>query len=119
MGRLALRVVCFSRRCNGGRHDRLQDLRDSGSIEQDADVVLFIYRPAYYWKEPVKKQNESPDAFNIRWAKDQADLEAVKHKAELICAKQRNGPLGTVHLHFDNHLIRFRDAEGAEDRAVA
>jgi replicative DNA helicase len=67
----------------------LSDLRDSGSIEQDADLVLFVYRDAVYKQEPSERDKE---------------------QAELILAKHRNGPLATVHAHWDARHAAFRDA---------
>jgi replicative DNA helicase len=73
-----------------GGKPRLSDLRESGSIEQDADLVGLLVRDAYY-------------------AKDQEDREEKGNKAELVIAKQRNGPTGDVPLVFLGELMRFRD----------
>jgi len=78
-----------------GRSDnrpRLSDLRESGSLEQDADVVMLLHREAYYHKE------------DTRWATDNADK---LNLAEVIVAKQRNGPVGVVPMSFDGHITRF------------
>ena len=82
------------------RRPQLSDLRDSGSIEQDADLVMFLYRPEYY-SGPTDKDGNS-----------------IEGKAELIMAKQRNGPTGTVELYFHKSYTRFdsisRSAESSE-----
>lgn len=91
----------------------LSDLRESGSIEQDADVVMFVYRPEYYLsrEEPSKKADESDSKFDERYAKWQQNLEAVHNVAEVIIAKQRHGPIGTVSLFFDGQYTRFSDLD--------
>jgi replicative DNA helicase len=73
------------------KRPQLADLRESGSIEQDADTVLFVYRPAYYLE---RKRCSKPVAEADRLA----DLEAVAHSLELIVEKQRSGPIGTIKL---------------------
>ncbi|MEI8378262.1 MAG: DnaB-like helicase C-terminal domain-containing protein, partial [bacterium] len=73
-----------------GRHSKkpmLSDLRESGSIEQDADIVMFIYRDDYYNPENLE----------------------MKGKAEIIIAKQRNGPVGSVHLLFQSNITKFKN----------
>jgi replicative DNA helicase len=70
----------------------LSDLRESGSIEQDADVVAFIHRDSYYNKD--ENGEEDPDS---------------KNKAEIIIAKQRNGPTGSVHLAYIADCTRFEN----------
>lgn len=87
------------------RDDRrpiLKDLRESGSLEQDADVVIFVYRDAYYLERDGRKPKQSEDEWR-------ADLEAVRNKAEFIVRKQRSGPLGTVVLHFDAPYTYFAE----------
>lgn len=92
----------------------LSDLRESGSIEEDADVVMFVYRPEYYLErgEPAQRANESEDKFNGRHNQWWADLEASRNITEVITAKQRHGPIGTDKLYFDPALTRFKDMEG-------
>lgn len=89
----------------------LSDLRDSGSIEQDADIVLFVFREHYYLKSssPVQHANESEDKFAERIKKWERDLIDKEKKAELIIAKQRHGSLGTVDLSFEGQFTRFGD----------
>jgi replicative DNA helicase len=78
----------------GEKKPQLSDLRESGSIEQDADMVMFLYRPEYY---------------NLNEGQDGASLKGV---AELIIAKHRNGPTGSVNLRFNKNFGRFYDAGG-------
>lgn len=89
----------------------LSDLRDSGSIEQDADIVMFVFREHYYLKGsmPVQKQNEADDKFNDRMRKWEKSLTDLEKKAELIIAKQRHGSLGTIELSFEGQFTRFGD----------
>ncbi|HXW27167.1 MAG TPA: replicative DNA helicase [Xanthobacteraceae bacterium] len=85
------------------KRPQLSDLRESGSIEQDADVVLFVFREEYYLK------NKEPRAGTDEHFKWQTDMEAVHGKAELIIGKQRHGPTGTVQLQFKADVTRFAD----------
>jgi replicative DNA helicase len=78
----------------------LSDLRESGSIEQDADIVIFVYRDEYYEREPPVEDLEK----HATWRKKIAE---IGNKAELIIAKQRHGQTGTVHLHFDRATTQF------------
>ena len=95
---------------------QLSDLRESGSIEQDADTALLIYREAYYHerKRPQQKDNEDDDAFETRKGKWLGILDKIEKKAEVIVAKQRHGPCGTVDLHFSAMATRFENS--AEDQ---
>ncbi len=84
------------------KRPQLSDLRESGSIEQDADVVAFIFRESYY------KERERPSEDNVvEFQKWKNDMQQVAHKAEVIIAKQRNGPVGSVDLFFDAEFTRF------------
>jgi replicative DNA helicase len=89
---------------------QLADLRESGSIEQDADVVMFIYREAYYLSrlEPREGTDE-----HFKW---QESLDQVRGLAEVIIGKQRHGPIGTVRLHFNEELTKFSNL--ARDRGT-
>ena len=89
----------------------LADLRESGSIEQDADVVLFVYREEYYLskKEPERDPRESEEQFNVKNETYMARLQAAENKAEIIVGKQRHGPIGTVEMMFDGRFTRFGD----------
>lgn len=88
---------------------QLSDLRESGTIEQDADVVMFLYRQEYYLKQtqPHRRSNESDVAFEKREERYQERLNEVSNKAQVVIAKQRHGPTGTLDLHFDAELTRF------------
>src|SRR3954471_23622451 len=85
------------------KHPQLSDLRESGSIEQDADVVLFVFREEYYLsnKEPRPGSDE-----HIKW---QTEMDLAHGKAEVIIGKQRHGPTGTVQLQFEAEVTRFAD----------
>ena len=81
----------------------VSDLRESGSIEQDADVVMFVYREEYYLA------NKEPRIGTPEHEKWQTDMELAHGKAEVIIGKQRHGPTGTVELHFEASVTRFGD----------
>ena len=85
------------------KRPQLSDLRESGSIEQDADVVMFVYREEYYLsnKEPRPGTDE-----HLKW---QTEMAIVHGKAECIIGKQRHGPTGTVQLQFEASITRFGD----------
>ncbi len=85
-----------------GNRPRMSDLRESGAIEQDADVVALLHREEYYLS---KKKTQSPEGVEL--------LNKIKGKAELIVAKQRNGPTGDVELHFNPSFARFDNAAPA------
>jgi replicative DNA helicase len=89
----------------------LSDLRESGSIEQDADVVMFVYREEYYLArgEPGRRPEESDEKYNERYERWHNRLKEKNGEAELIIAKQRHGPIGTVTLRFDHVTTRFED----------
>mgnify|MGYP003336489489 CR=1 FL=1 len=84
------------------KRPQLADLRESGSIEQDADVVMFIFREEYY------KEREKPGDHELeKMAQWQDDMERLHGKAEVIIGKQRHGPIGTVELSFEGQFTRF------------
>ena len=91
----------------------LSDLRESGSIEQDADVVMFIYRESYYLQrnEPTRGSDESQESYQKKHDAWKDRNEEVFNKAELIIAKQRNGPTGKVDLYFDDKYTKFLGME--------
>lgn len=99
------------------KRPQLADLRESGSIEQDADVVTFIYRDEYYLEkaEPKPRADESPDKFALRVANWEERLARVHNIAEVIISKQRHGPVGTVKLMFDGQFTRFGDLDTSHD----
>ena len=83
----------------------LSDLRESGSIEQDADVVMFVYRAAYYL------ERKEPQAGTVDHAEWQAKMSEIAHLAQIIIAKQRHGPTGKVDLEFEAMFTKFRDIQ--------
>ena len=87
----------------------LSDLRESGSIEKDADVVMFIYRESYYLQrnEPTRGPYESQESYQKKHDAWKDRNEEVFNKAELIVAKQRNGPTGKIDLYFDDKYTKF------------
>ncbi len=85
------------------KRPQLSDLRESGSIEQDADVVLFVYREEYYL------QSAEPEAGSEAWVKWDEKYRNARGKAEVIVAKQRHGPTGTARLGFQAEFTRFTD----------
>ena len=84
----------------GEHRPQLSDLRESGAIEQDADLVLFLYRPEVYFGDEDKDGN------------------SLLGKAELIIGKQRNGPTGTVHLFFEKEFTRFYELDTQHESEV-
>ncbi|WP_299612211.1 replicative DNA helicase [uncultured Tateyamaria sp.] len=84
------------------KRPQLSDLRESGSIEQDADVVMFVFREEYY------KEREKPGDHDLEaMAKWQEEMERLHARAEVIIGKQRHGPIGTVDLSFEGRFTRF------------
>jgi replicative DNA helicase len=95
---LEIPVICLSQLNRAaeqreGPRPRMSDLRESGSIEQDADVVMMLHRESYYHRDEEWRE-ENPDKVNL---------------AELILTKQRNGPTGTIKLNWDSRSTRFRE----------
>tara|TARA_Y100000385_G_scaffold112912_1_gene117122 strand:+ start:642 stop:2141 length:1500 start_codon:yes stop_codon:yes gene_type:complete len=95
------------------KRPQLSDLRESGSIEQDADCVMFVYRGEYY------KEREKPAEHELeKMASWQAEMEELMGKAEVIIGKQRHGPIGSVDLAFEGKFTRFSDlARPWQDRS--
>ncbi len=93
------------------KRPQLADLRESGTIEQDADVVMFVYREQYYLEraEPSRRADETDEKFNDRYDRWARRFSEAANKAEVIIAKQRHGPIGTVKLYFDGSFTRFGD----------
>jgi replicative DNA helicase len=91
------------------KRPQLADLRESGSIEQDADVVMFVYREEYYLtrSEPGRRGEESDQKFNERHDAWKQRCEQTYGKAEVIVAKQRHGPTGIVQLSFEGQFTKF------------
>ena len=84
---------------------QLSDLRESGSIEQDADVVMFVYREGYYL------QRKEPREATVEHAEWQAKMNEVAHLAEIIIGKQRHGPVGKILLEFEEQFTKFKDTQ--------
>ena len=91
----------------------LSDLRESGSIEQDADSVMFVYRDEYYLQQRIPKQMtfDNEDKYHAALEKWQRDMEQVHNKAELLLEKQRHGPTGKIDLFFEGEFTRFADLD--------
>jgi replicative DNA helicase len=85
------------------KRPQLSDLRESGSIEQDADVVMFVYREEYY------VERAKPDEGSEKFREWMEKMQQVAGRAEVIVGKQRHGPVGTTHLAFDGQFTRFSD----------
>jgi replicative DNA helicase len=85
---------------------QLSDLRESGSIEQDADVVLFIYRDEYYYKSEEE------------WIAAHPDREYPREEADVIIAKHRNGPTGRIKLRFRHTLAKFESLGSVEPQLL-
>ncbi len=83
------------------KRPQLSDLRESGSIEQDADVVLFVYRESYYLERTEPREGSDE---HIAWMRQ---VDEVRNQAEVIIGKQRHGPIGKVKLFFDSRYTRF------------
>ncbi len=84
---------------------QLADLRESGSIEQDADVVMFVYREAYYL------ERKEPRPATVEYAEWQAKMSEVSNVAEIIVGKQRHGPTGNIFLEFEAMFTKFKDIQ--------
>jgi replicative DNA helicase len=91
------------------KRPQLSDLRESGSIEQDADIVMFVFREEYYLK------NKEPKMGTEEYFKWQSEMEQIHGRAEVIIGKQRHGPTGTVVMQFDAEVTRFSNLT-SEDR---
>jgi replicative DNA helicase len=114
LGVPVLALVQLNRQ-NEGREDKtpqLNDLRDSGALEQDADVVMMLHRPHYYLSrggEPVRHAKESDEVFYARADAYQSQLQSEKGRAIVTLPKNRQGPTGTTRLRFDDATTWFRD----------
>ena len=94
------------------KRPQLADLRESGSIEQDADVVMFIYREQYYL---ARREPEEGTVEHTEW---QEKMEKVHNKADIIVAKQRHGPTGRIDLHFNAMLTKFDNLDTTHTAAT-
>ncbi|WP_428395510.1 replicative DNA helicase [Lichenicoccus sp.] len=110
---LALSQLSRSVESREDKRPQLSDLRESGSIEQDADAVMFIYRDEYYLQQRAPKQMayDSEDKYQTALDKWQRDMEQVHNKAELLLEKQRHGPTGKLDLYFEGEFFRFTDID--------
>ena len=84
---------------------QLSDLRESGSIEQDADVVMFVYREAYYL------ERKEPRPATVEHAEWQVNMNEISNLAEIMISKQRHGPTGNVKVEFESMFTKFRDIQ--------
>ena len=98
------------------KRPQLADLRESGTIEQDSDVVMFIFRESYYLErmEPIKKPDEQNDRYNERHQRWRELCESRYNIADIIIAKQRHGPTGAIKTHFDPNFTKFSDLTRTE-----
>ena len=90
------------------KRPQLSDLRESGTIEQDADAVMFVYREAYYLERLEPKEGTEE---HLKW---EDAMRAAQNTGEVIIGKQRHGPIGTVKLAFDARTTRWSDLEGGK-----
>ena len=106
---LALSQLSRQVEARDDKKPQLSDLRESGSIEQDADVVMFIFREEYYvnQRKPVQRDEEDTSKFAQRFTKWEELKVRVENLAEIIVAKQRHGPVGSVPLMFQGRFTRF------------
>jgi len=102
---LALSQLSRAVEMRDDKQPQLSDLRESGSIEQDADVVMFVYREAYYL------ERKEPRPATVEHAEWQAKMNEVSNLAEIIIGKQRHGPTGTVMLEFEAMFTKFKDRQ--------
>ena len=100
---LALSQLSRAVESRDDKKPQLSDLRESGSIEQDADVVMFVYREAYYL------ENKQPKLGSIEYAEWQSKMNDVNGLADVILGKQRHGPTGTVKVEFEGIYTKFKD----------
>ena len=100
---LALSQLSRQVEARDDKRPQLSDLRESGSIEQDADVVMFVYREEYYLKN---KEPRPGSEEHIKWM---GEMERAHGRAEIIIGKQRHGPTGMVELQFEGEFTRFSD----------
>ena len=95
------------------KRPQLADLRESGTIEEDADMVMFLYRDEYHLEQRMPKDSafEQSDKFHTAIEDWKQKMERAHNKAELIIAKQRHGPTGTIQLFFEGEFTRFADLD--------
>ncbi|MEX1251614.1 MAG: replicative DNA helicase [Hyphomonas sp.] len=93
------------------KRPQLSDLRESGSIEQDADIVMFVFREEYYLARTEPPADPNDPSSNDKWKAWRTRMDQVYGTAEVIVSKQRHGPIGTVKLAFDARVTRFGNLE--------
>ena len=111
---IALSQLNRSLESRSDRRPMLSDLRGSGSIEQDADIILFVYRDAVYKQKDEKEKEEAAKKEGTTYKS--SFVPRNEEEAEIIIGKQRNGPTGTIKLVFQKHCTRFVDADNAADK---
>jgi replicative DNA helicase len=118
---LALSQLNRSLESREDKRPMLSDLRESGAIEQDADIILFLYRDDYYKRKEAKKEADKQKKQGV--APNQEQQEAMIEKdfeiSEIIIGKQRNGPTDTIRLKFEKNLTRFLDLPNKYDENYA
>ena len=102
---LALSQLSRAVELRDDKKPQLSDLRESGSIEQDADVVMFVYREAYYL------ERKEPRPATVEHAEWQAKMSEVSNLAEIMISKQRHGPTGNIMLEFEAMFTKFKDLQ--------
>lgn len=107
---MALSQLSRSVESRDDKRPQLSDLRESGSIEQDADIVAFIYRESYYLE-----RQQPPEADIQKFEMWREQMERMRNVSEVIIAKQRNGPVGNVHLYFDAEFTRFGNLDNSHE----
>jgi replicative DNA helicase len=105
---LALAQLSRAVESRDDKRPQLADLRESGAIEQDADVVMFIYREEYYERRKEPAMNTPQHA---EW---QEKMDQIHNLADVIIGKQRHGPIGNVTLHYNSPLTKFSDYAKAD-----
>ena len=115
---LALSQLSRAVESRDDKRPQLSDLRESGTIEQDADSVMFVYRDEYYLQQRMPKQiaHDNDEKYHDALDKWQRDMENVHNKAELIIGKQRHGPTGMIELFFDGEFTRFANLDTHHDQ---
>jgi replicative DNA helicase len=96
------------------KRPQLSDLRESGSIEQDADAVMFVYRDEYYLQQREPKEigfEGNAEKYEAAMLEFQQKMAKAHNRADLIIAKQRHGPTGTIPLLFEAEFTRFGDLD--------
>jgi len=116
--KINLPIILLSQLSRGvsGRDNKrpmLSDLRDSGAIEQDADVVMFVYREEYYLRheKPIRQKNERESDFNSRLAEHYSKQDSLNGKAEILIEKNRYGETGVANMNWDGQRTQFSDID--------